>query len=103
MTASYEVAVRDAIGFVRVDCDAIFLGVGAVVEQDAAARDAVGRPVVDGGFVVGVRTDDVGAVGVVVECLGGDPGELRRLNYLVSELVSPWSLTPMRFFEYEHV
>ena len=37
------------------------------------------RPVVDGAFVVCFATDDIFTVSVVVEDLGGYPGELRSL------------------------
>ena len=48
-----------------------------VVEQDAAPADVAPRgPVVDAVFEVGGGAGDVAAVGVVVECAGGDVGDL---------------------------
>ena len=61
---------------VAVVGDVVRVRVAAVVEQDAAAGDPVLGPVVDGAFLVGVRAEDVGGLGVVVEGAGGDVGEL---------------------------
>ena len=79
-SASLELRVRDAIRFVRVQRDALLIRVGAVIEEDAATCDAVVRPVVDRAFVVRVGTDNVGAMGVVVEGLCGHPGKLRSFS-----------------------
>ena len=75
-SASLELRIRYAIGFVRVEGDALLICVGAVIEEDAAACDAVVRPVMDGAFVIRFGTDDVVTMGVVVEGLGGHPGKL---------------------------
>ena len=53
--------------------------VAAVVEQEAAAGEAVLSPVVDGAFGGGAGADDVRAVGAVVEGAGCEVGELRLL------------------------
>ena len=79
-SASLELRIRYAICFVRVQRDALFLRVGAVIEEDAATCDAVVRPMMDRAFVVRVGTDDVVTVGVVVEGLGGYPGKLRPFS-----------------------
>ena len=79
IAASGELGVGDAIGVVGVYSDTLLLGVGAVVEKDAPARDAVVRPVVDGGLGVSVRTEDIFAMSIVIEGAGGDPCELRRV------------------------
>ena len=75
LSASLELRIRYAVRFVRVELDALFFCVGAVIEENAAACDAVVRPVVDRAFVIGAGTD-----GVVVEGLCGYPGELRPFN-----------------------
>ena len=76
-SASLELRVRYAIRFVRVERDALLICVGAVIEEDAAACDAVVRPVMDRAFEIRVGTDNVFTMGVVVEGLGGYPGKLR--------------------------
>lgn len=70
---------RDRVVVVRVVLDALAVRVAAVVEQDAAAGDAVLGPVVDGALGVGGGADDVGAVCVVVEGAGRKVGELGLL------------------------
>lgn len=74
--ALVELLVGYTVGVVGVVYDAVSVGEGAVVEEDTTARDAVGGPVVDGAFVVGFGVCDVFGVGVVVEGVGGDVGEL---------------------------
>lgn len=68
--ALVQLFIRDRVVVVRVVLDALAVRVAAVVEQDAAAGDAMLSPVVDGAFGVGGGADDVGAVGVVVEGAG---------------------------------
>lgn len=62
--------------FVAAVGDVLGLSVGAVVEEESAAGEAVISPVVDAVFVVSRGTGDVGRVDVVVECLGGYVGDL---------------------------
>ncbi len=64
------------MSFVGVILDALFVGIGAVIEQDAAAGNAVVGPVVDGAFVVCFGTSDIFAVGVVIEGGRGHVGYL---------------------------
>ena len=71
-----QLLVRDAVCGVGVVGDAVSKGVATVVEEEAAACDTVRGPVMDAAFVVGGGADDVGAVGVVVEGVRGDVGEL---------------------------
>jgi hypothetical protein len=55
----------------------VAFGVGPVVDEDAAADDAVLRPVVDAdSFRIGFEADEGLALGVVVEGVGGDVGEV---------------------------
>ena len=58
--AGVEVGEGDGMGRVRVVGDVVGVGVVAVVEEDGAAGDAVGGPVVDAAFEVGVFAIDVG-------------------------------------------
>ena len=74
---------RDGVVVVGVVLDAFSVRVGAVVEEDAAAGDAVLGPVVDGAFVVRFRSEDVGAVRVVVEGAGCEVGELGAVSVVL--------------------
>ena len=58
--------------------DIVGLGVGMVVEEDAAAAKAMDGPVVDAVFEVGGGALDVGARGSVVEGAGWEMGDLIR-------------------------
>ncbi len=62
--AGVELGVRNGVVVEGVVLDSFFVGVGAVVEEDAAAGDPVRGPVVDGTFLVGGWADDVVAVGL---------------------------------------
>ena len=65
--AGAEVRERDGVGGGRVVFDGLRCGVGAVVEEDGAAAEAVDGPVVDAAFVrVGVGWGEVGGFGVVL-------------------------------------
>lgn len=59
-SAGVEVGECDWVGRVGVIGDVVGVGVVAVVEEDSAASDAVGGPVVDAAFEVGVIAVDVG-------------------------------------------
>lgn len=59
------------VGFVRVEGDVVGFGVGAVVEEEAAAGDAVVGPVVDAAFVVCGWAGYVAAFGLVGMLVGG--------------------------------
>ena len=60
--AGLQVCVGDGVLGVRVVGDGVGFGVVSVVEEDAAAGDAVGGPVVGAaGVGVGVGAEDVGA------------------------------------------
>ena len=74
--AAVELVVGDGVVVIAVVGDVVGVGVAAVVEEDAPSCDPVLRPVVDGAFLVGIRAHDVGGMGGVVECAGGDVGEL---------------------------
>ena len=67
---------RNGVVVVGVVLNAFFMGVAAVVEEDAATGDTVVGPVMDGASGGGVGADDVGAAGVVVEGLAGEMGKL---------------------------
>ena len=75
-TTGFQFGVGYSIRLVGVEGDTFLLAVGFVVKENAASGDAVVGPVVNGAFVVGSGTDNVGAVGVVIEGVGGDPGEM---------------------------
>lgn len=60
-TAVVEVFEGDGVVVVGVVSDSFFVGVASVVEEDAAAGDAMFSPVVDRAFVVGMRARDVAA------------------------------------------
>lgn len=64
LAAFLEIRERDAVRFVWVVVDAVGFGVAPVVEEDAAAGNAVLGPVVDAAFVVGGRADNVGSFGL---------------------------------------
>lgn len=66
----------DGVVVVWIVLDTLLVGISAVIKQDTPARDAMFGPVMDGAFVVGLGTEDVFAVGVVVEGPGWDVGEL---------------------------
>lgn len=59
--AVVEFLEGDGMVVVGVVGDSFFVGVASVVEEDAAAGNAVVSPVVNRAFVVGVRTSDVAA------------------------------------------
>lgn len=67
LPARRQLVVRYRMARRRVVLDPVGVGVRAVVEQDAAAGEAVRAPVVDATFVVGRLADNVGRVSVVVE------------------------------------
>lgn len=70
----------------RVVYDALRCGVGAVVEEDATAGEAMDRPVVDAAFVVGVRTENVRTFGPIVEGLRWNVCEMPETVPLSSAL-----------------
>lgn len=55
---------------IRIVDDAVGLAVGPDVEEDAAARNAVLRPVMNAAFQVRVGTNNVPFLGVVIKRLG---------------------------------
>lgn len=69
--AGVELVKGDGVVVEGVVGDAFFVGVAAVVEEDAAAGDAVLGPVVDGAFVVCCGADDVAAFGLDGVIRGG--------------------------------
>ena len=60
----------------RVVDNALCGSVGAVVEQDTAAAEPVGRPMVDAAFLIGVGAFNVGRFGAIVERLGWYVGHM---------------------------
>lgn len=76
LSARLQVGVGDGVRGVAVVGYVLGFGVGVVVEEEGAAGDAVGGPVVDAVFEIGVGAVDIGAADVVVEGVGGDVGEL---------------------------
>lgn len=58
--AGVEVGEGDGVRRVGVVGDVVGIGVVAIVEKDGAASDAMGGPVVDAAFKVGVCAVDVG-------------------------------------------
>ena len=71
-----EVVVGDRVWRCRVVNDALRGGVGAIVEEDGTAGEAVGRPVVDAAFMVGIRAQNVRGFGSVVEGFGWEVGHV---------------------------
>lgn len=77
VAAGAEGGEGDGGAGVGVVGEGVLLGVGEVVEEEAAAADVASvGPVVDAGFEVGGWAGDVAAFGVVVECGGGEVGHL---------------------------
>lgn len=64
LAALKELFPRDGVVVERVIVDAFLVGVATVVEEDAAACDAVLGPVVDGTFVISCRAGDVCTFGL---------------------------------------
>ena len=71
-----EVVVADRVGCCAVVLDALAVGVAPVVEEDAPAREAMIRPVMDAALVVRSRSDDVLLMRIVVESLRWDVCEV---------------------------
>ena len=86
LPARFKLSIGYTIRVIGIECYAFLLAVRLVVEKDAAACDAVVRPVVDGAFVVCTGSDDVGAVGIVVEGVCWYPGEMSESVPLGSTL-----------------
>jgi hypothetical protein len=82
-SAALEFLEWDCVGFVRVIFDIVGVGIGAVIDKDAASGDTVVCPVVDATFLIGIRTGDI-----VSFCLGGMLAAcILQLQY--------WALTPL--------
>jgi hypothetical protein len=64
LAALVQLFPGDGVVVEGIVVDALLAGVAAVVEQDAAACDAVVGPVVDGALVVCGGAEDVGAFGL---------------------------------------
>ena len=74
LTAFLEFVERDGVRGGGVVADGLRGGVAAVVEEDGAAGESVGGPVMDAALVVvhNALTMEVGCMAVVVECLRGN-------------------------------
>ena len=82
LSALVQLLETDGVVIVWVVLDPLFVGISAVIKQDAPTGNAVFGPVVDGAFVVGLGADDIFAVGVVVKGSSWDMRELDRPEFL---------------------